>query len=346
MNSNDLAKFICKDAERINQKINLSSFQNAKILITGASGLIGQYLIATFVNALQQGIEINTLYLLCKNDPPEYQKKIVEKLNVQYILGDISLIETINQVPDGMDFVFHAAGYGQPQKFLDDEIATILLNTVATNNLLKKVSQDGKFLFLSTSEIYSGSKEIPYLESSIGVTNTNHPRACYIEGKRCGEAIVSTYRKKGRDAKSIRLALAYGPGVRVDDRRVLNEVIKKGLSGNGIALLDSGASSRTYIYITDAVELIFGVMLFGKEEIYNVTGFSKTTIAKMAELIAYKLNTTLSFPKDVSSGLLGAPEEVSLSMKKTLTTYPKLESDFISFDEGLSRVIQWYRQVL
>ena len=346
MNNSELTSYLCEDAQKINKRINLSSFNGANILITGCSGLIGQYLIAVLSNAITQGIVLNALYLSCKNEPPEYLQQIAGKLNVRYIYGDIGLSETVNQIPEDMDFIFHAAGYGQPQKFLVDEVSTILLNTVATNNLLKKVRPGGKFLFLSTSEVYSGSKDVPYLESSIGNTNTNHPRACYIEGKRCGEAIVSAYRKKGLDAKSIRLALAYGPGVRIDDRRVLNEVIKKGLSGNGIELLDSGTSSRTYIYITDAVELILGVMLFGKEDIYNVTGFSKTTIADMANLVANKLNTTLRLPLNSGNGLMGAPEEVSLSLAMTLSAYPKSVKDFISFDDGLSRVIDWYRQLL
>jgi UDP-glucuronate decarboxylase len=346
MNSNQLANYLCEDAQKINQRINLSAFHEAKVLITGASGLIGHYLIAVLSNAAKQGIVIDSLYISCKNEPPAYLKKLVENLNVKYLLGDISRLEIVSQVPDDFDFIFHAAGYGQPQKFLTDEIATILLNTVATNNLLKKMKPSGKFLFLSTSEIYSGSKEIPYLESRIGTTNTNHPRACYIEGKRCGEAIVSAYRKKGLDAKSIRLALAYGPGVRADDRRVLNEVIKKGLSGNGIELLDSGASSRTYIYVTDAIELMLGVMLFGDDGIYNVTGFSKTTIAQMANIIANKINTTLTFPTEARSGLEGAPEEVTLSLEKTLSVYPKAKNDFVSFDDGLSKVIEWYRQIL
>ena len=88
--------------------------------------------------------------------------------------------------------------------------ATIKVNTTATATLLQKLRPGGAFLFLSSSEIYSGLKKSLVNESDIGTSTPLHPRSSYIEGKRCGEAICNAYRAQGVRAVSARLALAYG----------------------------------------------------------------------------------------------------------------------------------------
>ena len=339
----DQSLFIQSDAKKINEAVDLSPFNKASIVITGASGLVGQYMLAALANAQIEGVEPKQIYLFIKNEPSDCLREIAKNLQVTWCRGDICDSSLIAGLPNNLDYIIHAAGYGQPQKFLENEISTIAMNTEVTSALLKKLSKEGSFIFISTSEIYSGSKDVPYKESITGHTNTDHPRACYIEGKRCGEAIVNAYHKQGFDAKSIRLALAYGPGVRLDDRRVMNEVIKKGLIDQKIALMDSGTSLRTYIYITDAVEFMFKILLKGKSNIYNLSGKSRTSIAQMAELISTSLSVPLSIPQS-HAGLAGAPEDVSLSLDRLLSDFPK--ENFVSFDAGVQAVIQWYRLLL
>lgn len=335
--------FIQNDANKINGAVDLASFDNASIVITGASGLVGQYMLAALSNAQIKGIQPKQIYLFVRSEPSDCLREIATNLNVTWCQGDICDPALIATLPNDLDYVIHAAGYGQPQKFLENEISTITMNTAVTNALLKKLAKKGSFIFISTSELYSGSKDTPYKESIVGQTNTDHPRACYIEGKRCGEAIVNAYHKQGYDAKSIRLALAYGPGVRLDDRRVMNEVIKKGLIDQKIALMDSGASLRTYIYITDAVEFMLKILLKGKSNIYNLSGKSRTTIAQMAELISSAIGVPLSIPQ-TATGLAGAPEDVSLSLDRLLGDFPK--DNFVSFELGVQSVIDWYHLLL
>jgi nucleoside-diphosphate-sugar epimerase len=340
---NNLANFILDDAKKVNAEVNLHQFKNASLLVTGASGLVGQYLLSVFANAANEGISLESLYLVSRNQPPAYLLEISEQINAQWFIGDVADTQFLEGLPQNIDFIVHAAGYGQPQKFLENELATIALNTLTTSHLLSKMNKAGKFIFISTSEIYSGSKQTPYEESIVGLTNTDHPRACYIEGKRCGEAIVNAYKKRGYDAKSIRLALAYGPGVRLDDKRVVNEIIKKGLIHGKIELLDSGLSARTYIYITDAVEFMLKILTAGKSNIYNLSGLSRTNIAEMAILISDKLKVPLTIPQS-RSGLAGAPEDVLLSLERLLSEFPKKE--FVDFDSGLNSLISWYRLLL
>jgi len=200
---------------------------------------------------------------------------------------------------------------------------------------------NGKFLFISTSELYSGLPHPPYNESQIGTTNTTHPRSCYIEGKRCGEAICNAFRQNGVAAKSARLALAYGPGTRPDDKRVLNAFIEKAFKGK-ITLMDQGNAKRTYCYVSDAVEILWNILLKGTEPLYNVGGFSHTTISELAEKIGTYLNIPVEYP-DKEQDLVGAPDDVYLDMNKVKQEFRK--TDWVNFDEGLQRTINWQKEL-
>ena len=107
--------------------------------------------------------------------------------------------------------------------------------------------------------------------------------------------------------------------------------------------MDSGVSLRTYIYITDAVEFMFKILLKGKSNIYNLSGKSRTSIAQMAQLISECISVPLSIPQS-SAGLAGAPEDVSLSLDRLLGDFPK--DNFVSFEAGVQSLIQWYRFLL
>jgi len=143
---------------------------------------------------------------------------------------------------------------------MEKSTKTLKLNTETTFYLFDKLKKNGKFLFLSTSEVYSGLANPPHKESEIGTTNTTHPRSCYIEAKRCGEAICNAHREKGVQSKSARLSLAYGPGTKPNDLRVINSFIQKALQGKR-ELLDQGEAKRTYCYKSDKTEIMETVLI-------------------------------------------------------------------------------------
>ncbi len=97
------------------------------------------------------------------------------------------------------NIIIFAGGYGQPSKFLENPIETIELNTSILINFLNKLSKNGKFLYLSSSEVYNKNEKINLSEEKIGLTNTDDVRSPYIEAKRCGETIVNTFINKKKN---------------------------------------------------------------------------------------------------------------------------------------------------
>lgn len=329
---------IMEDVTKIVTRIDLSELNTKKILITGATGLMGTYFIYSIIEAAKKKIVPEKLTITHLQSLPEFLNVMEEYDWIEILRGDLSdnnFIQTLEKY----DYIIHLAGYGQPAKFSVDQAKTIKLNTTLTMELLERLKQGGKFLFASSSGIYNGLTKESYKEEDVGTTNTLHPRACYIEGKRCGEAIVNAYRANGISAKSARISYTYGPGVRKSDERALYSFIKQGLQGT-INLLDNGDAQRIYCYVADVVELLWNILLFGKKPIYNVGGIEKVTVLELAQKVSSVLETTIRLPEHIQP-IQGNSVLERLNMENTLKEFP---IEFLNLDDGLARTIQWYKE--
>ena len=108
-------------------------------------------------------------------------------------------------------------------------------------------------------------------------------------------------------------------------------------------MLDNGEAKRTYCYITDAVEVLWHILLKGEEPVYNVGGLSNITIADLARKIGKHLNIPVVFPETSSKKISGAPIDVSLNMTKVKQEFGKTK--YVPFDEGLERTIEWQKEL-
>ncbi|MCX6054413.1 MAG: NAD-dependent epimerase/dehydratase family protein [Chloroflexi bacterium] len=334
-----LLEILSNDATKVASCLDFQELANKKILLTGANGLIG----INFLTSLWQiGIKIPgiTIIPIIHSEPPLYLLPIINSKNVQVLKGDLTNEGFLEKLPSA-DIIIHAAGSGEPSKFMINQFDSLKINSLTTFRLFEKLNENGRFLFISSSEIYNGLESPEYSENQIGITNTDNPRACYIEGKRTGETICNLYRKQGVNAFSVRLSLTYGPGVRLGDQRVLPSLIQKALKGK-IDLLDSGHATRTFCYISDAIELMWYILLYGNSSCYNVGGISTIKIKELAYLIGKILNVPIVIPKE-DTGIAGAPDSVYLNINRVLSEYNK--ERFIDLEEGITRTINWYKNL-
>jgi nucleoside-diphosphate-sugar epimerase len=330
------------DAQCALKGLSFETLRGSKVLITGASGFIGSHLLTGLLQMQQAlGGELS-ICAAVRRDVSPWLASMCSEGSVAFYKGNLSQVDFLSSLPPA-NVIIHAATYGQPGKFADFPDETLKLNTLSTFYLLDKLRTGDRFLFLSSSEVYDGLENAPFHEEQIGRTNTTHPRACYIEGKRCGEAICNAYRTKGIDAKAVRLSHAYGPGTRNDDRRAMNSFIRMALSDKKITLLDAGLARRSYCYISDAGAMLWRILLEGRELIYNVGGDYGTTIAEMAQRIGGILNVDVVVPEDGSRAMPGAPNEVRVSVAKFENEFGKLEPT--GPDAGLRQTVKWHQAI-
>lgn len=336
----DINNILNKDADRVLTNVDISSICNKKILIAGASGLIGTHLVYSikrFAETVKSQVELS---IIIRGDLPAHLKFADKYDWITVYRGDMTNEEFLHSLPC-FDIIIDAAGYGQPLRFMNESVNTLKINTYTVFELMDHLKKGGKFLFMSSSAVYTGCSELPFSEDLIGNSNTNHPRSCYIEGKKCGEAICNAYRLDGIDAKSVRLSIIYGPGTKKDDVRVMNTFIRSALTNHKIKLFDKGTAIKAFMYVSDAVEIIWKIILLGQEATYNIGGQEQISILELAKIIGKYCNVPVECSKNNNSEVKGAIVSELLDMKKVEQEFKK--SDYIKISDGVCQTIDWAR---
>lgn len=332
-------EFLKKDIKKIHKYVDFSEMKNKSILITGGTGLVGLYFLLSLKSIIKE-YNIKVTIVHKSSNIEEYFKDFVEFESIKCLSIDITDSNAVNSELESYDYIIHAAGYGQPTKFLENKIKTLELNTISTLLLLQKLKRDGKFLFISSSEVYSGLNK-NQTEDTIGKTTPKHHRACYIEGKRCGETMCNIYHENGFNTKSVRLSLTYGPGTKINDSRMLTNFIQKSIFNKKIDMLDSGDTKRTYLYIADAVIMCWNILFYGKENTYNVGGNKVLSVYDLAKKIGTIMNVDVVRPENDEKKLLGSPKFVKVSLKKYKEEFKMFPLE--SLDKGLVKTIEWQK---
>ncbi len=345
-----------KDIESIVERLgsDVGKLSGKTILITGASGLIGGYLVETIAY-------LNSAKLLsspCKIIGLQ-KSKITKKHRLGYLLKrkNIQFVSHNAAVPYSppfkLNYIIHAAGDSAPASFTSDPLGTVDVNVsgirwileYAKNNKVKSV------LYMSSGEIYGNptSENIPTPETYKGNVSTTDPRACYTSSKRLAETLCHIYFEKfGVPVKTARPFIVYGPGLTINDKRVMADFIRSGLQNKPIEMLNEGRDTRSYCYIEDAVVAFFKILLSDKNgEVFNVASdLEEVSIHDLADLVHKICNipesvkikkTEVKFIKDAPGRVF--PDITKL--KKTFSFEPK-----VHIEEGLRRTIEWNRSIL
>lgn len=275
--------------------------KNSSLVISGASGLIGAFLIDVVMLKNQRDSLGCMITALGRNSD-----KAKQKFASYWDMKEFSFIsQDINSTLDGLphaDYILHLASNTHPIAYSTDPIGTITTNIIGTHNLLEFAAGSGskRFLFASSNEIYGenrGDTEF-FDEKYCGYIDCNTLRAGYPESKRCGEALCQAYiKQKELDVVIARLTRSYGPTMLMSDSKAISQFIKKGLAGENIVLKSAGNQYYSYTYVADAVAGLLTVLLKGRcGEAYNIADErSDITLKALAQAIADHAGTKVVF---------------------------------------------------
>lgn len=287
-------------------EIDYSRFQNKTILITGAAGLIGKYLV---------------LSLLCANDLYDYHISVIalvhSKKKASMVLGDavnredIRIIEAdvCNLPPDlpKANYVIHAASPASAIQYRENPVGTFTTNTVGTYSVLEyaHLNQCESIVCCSSLKVYGqfNDKRQILNEEANGILDFTNYLNCYAEGKRATEMLCNSYFQQYHlPVKLVRPSYIYG-ACSLDDDRVWAQFIANVVRNENILLKSNGAVLRSFCYVRDTASAIFRVLLNGENGIvYNIADKkSDITIRQFAELAVEAFperKLTLSFENE------------------------------------------------
>lgn len=274
---------------------------NKKVMISGAYGMIGSFLIDVIMYRNEMHKMNCTIVAIGRNrEKAEARfKKYWNEDTFIYINQDINKLVSFQEK---VDYIIHAASNTHPISYSTDPIGTITTNIIGTYNLLEYACSYGieRFVFLSSVEVYGENRgdvdEFP--EDYCGYINSNTLRAGYPESKRVGETLCQAYiKQKGLDIVIPRLARSYGPTMQMSDSKAISQFIKKGVDKEDIILKSEGDQFYSYTYMADAVSGILAVMFNGiKGEAYNISDEnSNISLKDLAEIIAKYVSKNIIF---------------------------------------------------
>ena len=345
----DDAKDVFNKLDYLNKK-----FSGKKILLTGASGFLGVNFLNYFSylnnsNLLKKSCKIYAYDNFLRKPPFWFNQLIAADRNIKITKKNILNIKIFPNV----DYIIHAASIASPTFYKKYPLETIDANVNGIRNILDfyKNKNIKSILYFSTSEVYGDpdKKNIPTKENYNGNVSTIGPRACYDESKRLGETLCVNYLKLFKlPVKIVRPFNNYGPGLNINDKRVIPDFFNNILKNQNITMYSKGRDTRTFCYITDAIEGYIRVLLCGKNgEPYNIgTEKPEISISNLAKLIIevgenkkkilFKKNSDKTYlkdnPKRRCPNISKAKKELSFNPSVNLTEGLKKTYNFYKYE--------------
>ncbi|MFN2461547.1 MAG: NAD-dependent epimerase/dehydratase family protein [Candidatus Velthaea sp.] len=187
--------------------------------------------------------------------------------------------------------VLHFASPASPFDYARLARETLAVNSRGTDAACELAERCGaRFVYASTSEVYGEPLVHPQAEGYWGNVNSVGPRACYDEGKRFGEALVTTRARTGAlDARIVRIFNTYGPRMRATDGRVVPAFVDAALNGRPFVLFGAGTQTRSFCYVDDLVEGVVRLAALESQPatpIVNLGNPEEFSVAELAALVA------------------------------------------------------------
>jgi dTDP-glucose 4,6-dehydratase len=308
-----------------------------RILVTGGAGFVGSHLVDRFLSEGHKVVAMDNLI----TGNADNLKQHFGNSNFEFIHHDVS---NYIHVPGTIDGIFHFASPASPIDYLKFPIQTLKVGALGTHNALGLAKAKGaRFLLASTSEIYGDPLEHHQKESYAGNVDPIGPRGVYDEAKRFAEAMVMAYHRTHKlETRIVRIFNTYGPRMRLDDGRVVPNLVGQALRGEALTVYGDGKQTRCFQYVDDLVEGVHRLFRSDFSEPINIGTTHEITILEFAEAVNEISNNPGGIIYKEALRIQGDPQTRQPDTTRALEILnwsPK-----VSLADGLTRTIDYFRQ--
>ena len=340
------------------------------ILVTGAPGFIGTYLVIRLLKELSGGtiVSLDNMNDYYEVSLKEWRLKQIEEaaavspvkhVFVRGSIADKALVdELFSQYR--FDVVVNLAAQAGVRYSIDYPDVYIDSNIVGFYNLLEACRHNPveHLVYASSSSVYGGNKKVPFSTDD----KVDNPVSLYAATKKSDELLAHAYSKLYNiPSTGLRFFTVYGPAGRPD--MFYFSATRRLAAGQTIRIFNFGDMKRDFTYIDDIVEGILRVMKGAPEKkngedglplppyaVYNIGGGQPENLLDFVATLQEEL---------VSAGVLPADydfeahrELVGMQPGDVPVTYADseaLERDYgftprITIREGLCAFAKWYKE--
>ncbi|WP_448137084.1 dTDP-glucose 4,6-dehydratase [Sphingobacterium siyangense] len=324
---------------------------NKTILITGGAGFIGSHVVREFVLKYPE-YQIINLDALTYAGNLENLKDIEHLPNYSFVKADITDQHAVAAIfqeyqPDG---IIHLAAESHVDRSIVDPMAFVMTNVIGTVNLLNaaktiwKDNFEGKrFHHVSTDEVFGALGDTGFFTEE-----TNYdPHSPYSASKASSDHFVRAY----HDTYGLPIVLTncsnnYGPNHFPE--KLIPLCIHNILNHKSLPVYGDGKYTRDWLYVIDHAKAIDLVFHEGKNgDSYNVGGFNEWQNIDLIKELCKQMDEKLGREKGTSAQLITFVKDRPGHDLRYAIDATKINKELgwkpsVTFEEGLSRTIDWF----
>ncbi len=300
-----------------------------KVLVTGASGFIGQYVVE---NLVARGIDVIAF---------DHKQVKAELAGVEQYLGDVRDATAVQEAVAISDGVIHLSGVLGTAETIDNPMPAIETNTIGSLNVFDAVRR--------------------YKRRAVYITVGNYWfNNTYSITKTAAEQLAWMFNKEHKTEIAVVRALnAYGPRQKAEPvRKIMPNFILPALQGRPITIYGDGEQVMDMIHVRDVAEVLVRALLVDhgryaytpERYIDNKIKFEAgtgriTTVNDIAKVVLDQVGGGVINHVPMRGGepdrsmVIGDPATLA-------DLYESKTPELISLEDGVRETIQWYRNLL
>jgi dTDP-glucose 4,6-dehydratase len=307
------------------------------ILITGGAG----FMASNFVRHLLKKYDDYKIIIVDALTYAGSMENVPKHERVEFWYGDVRNADLIGTLMPQADIVAHfAAETHVTRSIFDNKIffETDVLGTQCVANSVLKNEQIERFIHISTSEVYGTA-----IGDQMDEEHPLNPMSPYAAAKAGADRLVYSYYKTyGIPATIIRPFNNYGPRQHLE--KVVPRFITSCLLDEPLTVHGNGTAKRDWLFVEDLVKAVDAAIHTDKDingEVINIGTGQDLDVMTIAE----KITDIMGKPRSLISTVGERPGQVSRHTSSTQKAKKLLNwESSISFEEGITRTIQWYRE--
>jgi dTDP-glucose 4,6-dehydratase len=311
-----------------------------KILVTGGAGFIG----SEYVRGLLGGeLDGSSDHAVTVYDKLTYSGNlanlapVAEHPGYSFVRGDINDAALLDEVLPGHDAIVHFAAESHVDRSIAGATEFVVTNVQGTQTLLDAARRHsiGRFLHVSTDEVYGSIDEGSWTEEW-----PLSPNSPYSAAKAGSDLLVlAAHRTHGLDAVVTRCSNNYGHYHFPE--KMIPLFVTNLLDGKRVPLYGDGGNVRDWLHVSDHVRGIHLALTKGRSgQVYNIGGGTEVTNKELTARLLEACGADWGSVDNVPDRK-GHDRRYSLDITKISTELGY--SPQVTFEEGLARTVQWYR---